>query len=202
VSPLDGINGARPAFIGPEKRSQVAVAEQMALSPKQRNSIIQPECPVAEVPVHAFQTTVINRVSPEGDLSQRRFDDGYILLDGAAAYTDSGNYPTFAGERHSTAHCTKSSPGNHAERVERLSWLHQRENVCRPHSDKCGCVGLPLGQLDRKHRGSSHTVLKNDISVNVDDADRDRHFVCDRGRLDAIRCILCDSKQIHWFVLP
>jgi hypothetical protein len=145
---------------------------------------------------------MIHLISAEGDLSQGRFDGGYILLNGAAAYTDSGNYPTFASERHSASHRTKSSPGDHAERVERLSWLHQRKNVCRAHSDKCGCVGLPLGQLDRKHRGSSHTVLKNDISVNVDDADRDRHFVCDGGRLDAIRCILCDSKQIHWLVLP
>jgi len=34
VSPLDGINGARPAFIVPEKRSTVAAAEQMASQPK------------------------------------------------------------------------------------------------------------------------------------------------------------------------
>jgi hypothetical protein len=37
VSPLDGINGARPAFIGPEKRSTVAAAEQMASQPKRHS---------------------------------------------------------------------------------------------------------------------------------------------------------------------
>jgi hypothetical protein len=34
VCPLDGINGGRPAFIGPEKRSTVAAAEQTAFQPK------------------------------------------------------------------------------------------------------------------------------------------------------------------------
>jgi hypothetical protein len=133
---------------------------------------------------------------------ESRFDDGDILLDSATAYTDAGNHLTIAGERNSATHRTKSPRSNRAERKERLPWLHQRKNVCRPHSDKSRCVGLSLGYLDRKHRRSGHAVLKNEVSVNVDDADCDRHFVCSRGRFDAIRCILCDSKQVHGSILP
>src|SRR6266852_897826 len=53
------------------------------------------------------------------DLSQRRFDDGDILLDTATSYTDSGNHLTLPGERHAATHCTKSPRRDHAERIER-----------------------------------------------------------------------------------
>jgi hypothetical protein len=61
-----------------------------------------------------------------GDLCQRRFNDGDILLDGATADTDSGNYLTFSGERNSATHRTKSPRRDHTEWIERLRWLHQR----------------------------------------------------------------------------
>ena len=99
-----------------------------------------------------------------GGLCQHGFDDGDILLDGATADTDSANHLTFSGERNSATHRTKSPRRDHTEWIERLRWLHQRKHVCSPHSNKCRRVGLPLGQLDREHRGSIHAVLKNDVS--------------------------------------
>jgi hypothetical protein len=70
VSPLDGINGARPPFIGPGKRSTVAAAEQMASTPKQRSSIIQPECPVGEVPIRLKDLSPPTLPEPAGNSTQ------------------------------------------------------------------------------------------------------------------------------------
>jgi hypothetical protein len=128
------------------------------------------------------------------DLADRRFDDGDVLLRRSAAHSDAGDHLALAGERDAAAHRGVSAAGDREEGIQLRAWLHERNEVSGAHADESGRVGLSLGELEREHGRSGHTVGENDVAVNVDDGNRDGYVFFERLGLDAVSDVLRDRE--------
>src|SRR3954453_17619882 len=109
-------------------------------------------------------------------LGQGGFDNRHVLLDRASAYAHAPDQPPLVRERHAPSHRGVSAPCYRAEWKERLSWLHQRQEVGCPRTNERRRVGFALGNLERKDRRPGHTMLQYDVPVNVDDTNGDWYF--------------------------
>ena len=145
----------------------------------------------------SLETLIVNsNVYPcrRSGFPERRFKDGDVLLDGAAAHADARDELALLGEWRSAAHRTEPSAGQPHQREELLPRLHERRELGGSQSHQRGRVSFPLRQLEREGRRSAHAVLENDVAVNIDNKNGNRYFGACRLRFDAVCSILSEGE--------
>jgi hypothetical protein len=81
---------------------------------------------------------------------KRRLDNGDVLLGCPAADANTREDLAVFGQGNAAAHGAETAPSDRRQDVERLSRLHEREEVGGAHPYQGGGVGLPLGDLERE----------------------------------------------------
>jgi hypothetical protein len=136
------------------------------------------------------------------NLFQAGFDNRHVLLDRAAAHPDTRHPFAIANKWQTTAHRAVSASGKPDKRKQRLARLHEIEKVGSAHSNKRGRIRLAFGDIYRKSWGATHTMLEDDIAVNVRDANSHGHFGLSGFRLNLVGYAFREREQIHDFVFP
>src|SRR5882724_13104851 len=87
-----------------------------------RQNVVDHDLALAQWLVSSSADAGVGRRVGSYDLSDRRFDDGNVVLGRSAADSDAGDHLAVAGDRHAAAHRGVSTPGDGEEWIELRAW--------------------------------------------------------------------------------